>query len=127
MQTSNQRPQQVVPQREPVAYEILIDAKERPEQSRRKTTLQEALREKRPDFLQDSERRRQTIQEISYLRREGKVDSNAIPRLFSYHELRQHTEQIYRQLPEANYRNRDQVRRETAVSNRIKASVFQKV
>lgn len=125
IQTSIQR--HVVPQREPIAYEISVDFKKPSKDPKEKITLQDALREKRPDFFHDSERRRRAIQEITHMRREGILDSNAIPRLFTYQELRQHTELIYRQLPEANYRNTEQIRKEAAVSNRIKASLYQRV
>lgn len=118
----------VVPQREPIAYDISLDARAKPqERPRSKTTLQEALKEKRPDFYQDSERRRKTIQEISQMRRSGMLESNYAPHLFTYQELRKHTEELYRQLPEFRNRNNDQHRKETVVTNRIKASVFQKV
>lgn len=134
VQTSDQRPKvassivSLVPQREPIAYDISIEACAKPqERPRSKTTLQEALKEKRPDFYNHSEHRRKAIQEISQMRRMGMLDSNFTPHLFSYYELRKHTEEMYRQLPEFRNRNRDQQRKETVVSNRIKASVFQKV
>lgn len=118
----------VVPQREPIAYDISIEACSKPqERPRSKTTLQEALKEKRPDFYNHSEHRRKAIQEISHLRRMGMLDSNFTPHLFSYYELRKHTEEMYRQLPEFKNRNQAQQRKETVVSNRNKASVYQKV
>ena len=118
----------IVPQREPVAYDITLDDLAKPkEPPRNKTTLQEALKEKRPDFYEDSERRRKAIQEISQMRRTGMSEPNFAPHLFTYHELRKHTEELCRQMPEFRNRNRDQKRKETVVSNRIKASVFQKV
>ena len=118
----------VVPQREPIAYDISLDARAKPqERPKSKATLQEALKEKRPDFYQDSERRRKTIQEISEMRRSGMADSNIPPHMFTYQELRKHTEELYRQLPEYRNRNKNQQRKETVVTNRIKASLFQKV
>ena len=116
----------IVPQREPIAYDIALN-EGKPTRPRSKTSLQEALKEKRPDFYEESERRRRTIQEITSMRREDKMDCNNIPRLFTYAELRKHTENLYRQLPEANFRYKDQHRKETVTSNRIRASVFQKV
>ena len=116
----------IVPQREPIAYDIAFN-EDKPTRPQSKTSLQEALKEKRPDFYEESERRRRTIQEITCMRREDKVDCNNIPRLFTYAELRKHTENLYRQLPEAKFRYKDQHRKETVTTNRIKASVFQKV
>ncbi len=118
----------VVPQREPIAYDISLDIRAKPqERPKSKTTLQEALKEKRPDFYQDSERRRKTIQEISEMRRSGMVGSNLTSHMFTYQELRKHTEELYRQLPEYRNRNKNQQRKETVATNRIKASLFQKV
>lgn len=134
VQTSGQRSRAasidvVVPQREPIAYDISIEARAKPQErtTKSKITLQDALKEKRPDFYQDSERRRKAIQEISEMRRMGMMDANFTPHLFSYNELRKHTESLYRRLPEFKNRNKDQQRKETVVGNRIKASVFQKV
>lgn len=118
----------MVPQREPIAYDISLENRPKPqERPRNKTTLQEALKTRRPDFLHDSELRRKTIQEISEMRRMGMLDSNFAPHLFTYQELRKRTEELYRQLPEFRNRNKDHQSRETIVTNRIKASVFQKV
>lgn len=117
-------------QREPIAFEISVNGKHRSKDSERpssKTSLQEALKERRPDFCQESARRQQALHEIAQLRRTGAIECNAIPRLFSYHQLRKHTEQIYQQLPEVKFKNRDQKRKENITSNRIKASIYQKV
>ncbi|KAI9554082.1 hypothetical protein GHT06_019354 [Daphnia sinensis] len=117
----------LVPQREPIAYDISLENHKKPrEKPRSKPTLQEALKEKRPDFLHDSELRRKAIQEISQMRRMGILDSNFTPHLFTYHEVRKRTEELYRQLPEFRERNRGHQNKDTIVSNRIKASVFQK-
>ena len=144
---STEAPAQVVPgpaaQREPIAYDIGLhngdgNNKESGQSSSssiprvvsksgNKTSLQQALKERRPDFYQESERRRRTIKEITLMRRDYKMDCNSIPRLFTYSQLRQHTENIYRHLPEAQYRYKDQNRKDIVTSNRIKASVFQKV
>jgi hypothetical protein len=126
--SSSVRSDVVVPQREPIAYDISLENRIKPqERPRSKTTLQEALKNRRPDFLHDSELRRKTIQEISEMRRMGVLDSNYAPHLFTYRELRKRTEELYRQLPEFRNRNKDHQSKETIVSNRIKASVFQKV
>lgn len=118
----------VVPQREPIAYDISVENRAKPqEKPKSKTTLQEALKEKRPDFLHDSELRRKALQEISQMRRMGILDSNFTPHLFTYHEVRKRTEELYRQLPEFRERNKGHLNKDTVVSNRIKASVFQKV
>lgn len=117
-------------QREPIAFDISVNGNCRRKDSERptsKTSLQDALKDKRPDFCQESARRQQALQESAQLRRTGAIDCNAIPRLFSYQQLRKQTEQIYQQLPEVRFKNRDQVRKQTITSNRIKASVYQKV
>lgn len=118
----------LVPQREPIAYDISLENRKKTHvKARSKPTLQEALKEKRPDFLHDSELRRKAIQEISQMRRMGILDSNFTPHLFTYHEVRKRTEELYRQLPEFRERSKGYQNKDIIVSNRIKASVFQKV
>ncbi len=56
-----------------------------------------------------------------------KVHFDAIPRLFTYRQLRQHTEDIYRNLDEAKERVTDKVHQQNVKNNRIKANHFRKV
>lgn len=123
-QTEDQQVEPIMEaQREPIAYEIPLTS------NCTKTSLQEALKKRRPDFLSGSEIRRKAIQDMAHLRLVDKVDTNSIPRLFTYQQMRKNTEKLYRQLPEVQtkIRNVDRNRKDMIISNRIKANLFQKV
>ena len=108
-------------QREPIAFDISIRSKAE------KTSLQEALKAKRPDFFVESETRRKVIQDMARMRLIDKVDANQIPRIFTYQQSRQNTEKIYRQLPEAKNRNHHFNHKAMICTNRLRAADFQKV
>lgn len=107
-------------QKEPIAFDISVRSKSE------KTSLQEALKTKRPDFFVGIEERRKIIQDMTRMRLD-KIDANSIPRIFTYQQSRQNTEKIYRQLPEAKSRNQHSNRKAIVCTNRIRAADFQKV
>ena len=109
-------------QREPLAFEVFLDDK-----AVEKINVQAALQEKRPDFVLSSEERRKIIQEMAYLRQVEKTRPENIPRLFSYQQLRKHTEDIYRNLPDTKKEVLKKVRKEKEKTYRVNANDFQKV
>ena len=107
--------------KEPIAFDINLNA------DPRNLSLQESLKEKRPDFVLHSEQRRKAIQEMAYLRLVEKANFKSIPRLYTYQQMRKNTEKIYQKMPEAHAMCRLKDRQDAATSNRLRASTFSHV
>ncbi|KAJ3642812.1 hypothetical protein Zmor_025565 [Zophobas morio] len=104
------------------------------------STLQEYLRQNRPDFVEEAEERRQTVNESKALREEmsdykklmflkkcQEECERRAKRLFSGKEMKEITKRNYKKCPEVQQKLNDNRERQLRQANRLMADTFNRV